>query len=819
MTSRSRAQADAKLAARSASGTARRHVAILVAGIALFLSPAWLGGGLLLARDGGRMHAPVKRFLASELAGGHLPEWNPYLGLGMPVVGAAVDAVQHPFTLLLLVLPAEWALTAWVLLSVVAAALGASWWARVLGASRAAGLVAGFGFALAGPIVSATDNVTYLTAVATLPAFFAAAHLWIARGGPARLAALAGLSYLLAAAGDAQSWGFAALALPVLAVGLGEGDGAGRRLLRGVAAAAVATVAAAPVLLPLALWLPHSSRAGAIDAVARQRWSLAPVRLLEIAVPHLLRAPPGAKIWPLHVALADSSSLAPWAVSVYLGATALVLAAFAALRDRRARLLLAAVGLVCWMALGDHAGFGGIAAALPILRGLRYWEKMAPWAALFLAQAAALAVDRLDGDALAARRLAAASAGVAALALAGALLAGALPTHLPPDLARDLADNLRDGFLHAAAFSGALAAAIAVSARRGRSAMAAGVVAVVALDLAAANVGAYELHSPAVAVSPGPLAAYLRARPGIERVVTPFEPLVDRPGLTADESSNLLGARTLASAWNVGERVGNFDTYTGAAPARADEIERRLSPDRLLPVVGLWGVAHVVVPGRADQAEKLGLRPPIQIEAEDPTAPAWLVAVPHRPRAYLASRVREASADEARAFALDPASAASDLTVVEGVGRAVPGGSGGEVVLEVETSTSVRLAVRTATPALLVLNDAWAPGWTALVDGAPVAVLRANYLVRSVEVPAGLHRVIFRYRTPGLLAGWLVAAAGGLALVAWHARRRLRSQRGGDPGRAGGPRGPIRPGDGPSASTDPVPDPADDRSAARVNRA
>ena len=74
-------------------------------GVARVFPPAVLGPGQFLSRDNGRMHAPVKRLVAEELRRGRLPEWNPYGGLGYPMVGGAVDAVQHPFNLLFLALP------------------------------------------------------------------------------------------------------------------------------------------------------------------------------------------------------------------------------------------------------------------------------------------------------------------------------------------------------------------------------------------------------------------------------------------------------------------------------------------------------------------------------------------------------------------------------------------------------------------------------------------------------------------------------------------------------------------------------------------
>jgi len=78
---------------------------------------------------------------------------------------------------------------------------------------------------------------------------------------------------------------------------------------------------------------------------------------------------------------------------------------------------------------------------------------------------------------------------------------------------------------------------------------------------------------------------------------------------------------------------------------------------------------------------------------------------------------------------------------------------------------SVALTVDAARAAVLVVSQAWSPGWKARVDGRQAPVVRVDGLVQGVPVPAGARRVELFYRAPGLRLGSAVSLATLAALL------------------------------------------------------
>ena len=72
----------------------------------------------------------------------------------------------------------------------------------------------------------------------------------------------------------------------------------------------------------------------------------------------------------------------------------------------------------------------------------------------------------------------------------------------------------------------------------------------------------------------------------------------------------------------------------------------------------------------------------------------------------------------------------------------------------------VRIFVRTAEPALLVLSDIVYPGWRASLDREPTPLYKTNGIFRGVVLPSGEHIVEMRFFPSSLRLGAGLAVIG-----------------------------------------------------------
>jgi hypothetical protein len=75
----------------------------------------------------------------------------------------------------------------------------------------------------------------------------------------------------------------------------------------------------------------------------------------------------------------------------------------------------------------------------------------------------------------------------------------------------------------------------------------------------------------------------------------------------------------------------------------------------------------------------------------------------------------------------------------------VPAPSAGSVIFTSFAPKEIRLEAVAPVPSVLLLNDHFDPDWKVYVDGEQATLLRCNFIMRGVVVPAGSHQIQFRF--------------------------------------------------------------------------
>jgi hypothetical protein len=699
-------------------------VTLRLAGVAAATAACWLAFGtqaefpadLIGSRrwtgDFLSYYLPNAEYLGARLAAGELPLWDPRHGAGGPFLASLQAGALYPPNALHALLPSQTAFAILAALHLGLAVFAAGALAAALGASVWGAALAGLAFATSLRVMGELWTPPPLYTSAFAPALFLCVERALARPGVRSALWLALCFALPLLAG--WPYGVAIAALGSGAYGSLRLFGAALRARR-LPLDALATLAggvvlgaalAAPQLLPALELLAESCRA---------LGSLAESQAIFVGAPHD----------PVHVARA---LLARGVNDAVPGVLALALAALAflpgAARARVAALL--GVGLLGLLAsFPGHAPVYGWLRDLPVLGDFRFPYRYRLLPTLAVAVSAGVGLTRLQalcGD----RRLMVSAVGVALLAL-------------------QLASATRP-----------VASALVPFARRAPEAR----------RLAA------ELEALGAWPDPGRVlragwSGRLRGGDPL-RVLNDLEPL------------SLARVAQLVTFFESGQPLRVSRTTGARAPEPAAGREA-------VPYYGRVGL-----PGSPERAPILDLLSVSLILSDDP--PVWLAtrgarigragdsAVfrnPHAlPRAF---RVRAAQPEPAGlqlavaklvAPDFDPRRQAlldavpPELLLARG---AAPPDAEGQVEIAHESDERVVLRTHGERSGVVVLGDAWFPGWKARLDGDEVPLLRANLAFRAVAVPPGAHEIELVYRPRSLRRGLALAAfaalAGGVALA------------------------------------------------------
>ncbi len=773
----------------------RRQLMLVAAGLAVVLLAVYrdvvFGGRTFVERDHLVYTLPIRTVLHEAVREGRFPEWWDSVGLGTPFAANPVHQAFSPIAWTCAALPMPFGSDLEPVVLLFIAGLGTALLAARLGAGALGALVAGALVATSGYFGSmiVNGNLPYMAWVPWI-AWAAEGLAGVGRAAASeardafRASAVVAVFIALQLTGAEPTATLTGAAIAIAIVLLRSRDPA--RKVAWLAAAGVAGVAlGAMTLLPALHLSAWSKRSGGVPWEIAAGWSLHPLRLVEWIWPRMLGDPIGVAR-SLAVVAADSGgetlSEPSWSFSVFLGAPAILLA-IAGAEDGRRRALLALSVVFLVLALGRFTPvFAAVRTLFPPERYMRYPEKHVLGAIVLVSAFAGVGLTRLAREvprwifasfvaitatlAALVLGLAAAAPRVVAWAQAEAALSG-----LALDSASALRVSIRAGALAAAGLAVATAG-IALASRPRWRPLAVAMVAFATLSVPAVEAGAILSLAPREVVGerPASIRAAEAAAPGERRIFRDriVPPLSLRPEAYARWVNESLAGDSAA-------RFG-YQVLPGMNPAESAEHAEFfsgrhgiLSPSALTALLGIRFAMFY---------ENVGIPLPGPTVARGDgfvlSVAPWV-----RPRAFVATGVTFAGSADASVQALATAERRDPGNVViAGTGDIVPA-SGGAVMpcaVESDRREHVDLVCAAGRPSYAVLLDAFAPGWSATVDGADAPILRADGLFRAVRIEAGAHRIAFRYRTPGLRAGATVSVAAALAISVafWFTRRKPR---------------------------------------------
>ena len=185
--------------------------------------------------------------------------------------------------------------------------------------------------------------------------------------------------------------------------------------------------------------------------------------------------------------------------------------------------------------------------------------------------------------------------------------------------------------------------------------------------------------------------------------------------------------------------------------AYLNQVDTLKTPDELFPVINMLNTRWFILAGRDN----------MQIPVENPAAMgnAWFVddvvevTNANEEIEYLDKVSPRRVAIVGKDFAGKLPSTGSPSTC-SGTGtefkssrvQGVEEDSLRSVVQTSLTSDEVKYSVNSKNGGVVVFSEIYYPGWEATIDGTPADIVRADYVLRAMNVPAGNHEIVMQFR-------------------------------------------------------------------------
>lgn len=746
---------------------ADRHYAWLIVLIApaIIFGPMLLSGKALFWGTPLLQFVPWREFAFETLRNGHVPLWNPLVGMGAPLIANYQSALFYPPNILLFFTGPVWGQGLLVLVHVVWAGMGMIYLARKLGFGLMAQTIAGLAFSLSGYHIARAGFLSINAAVAWLPWLIAATELVVREVGESGfrqrairpILALALVLTMQWLAGHAQTAWYSLLLMVCWSLWRGvqrrkwEGILAslGAPLIAGALAFALSAIQLIPVLEYLAL----SQRATDLNRELALTYSFWPWRILGLLIPDVFGNPAHGDYW---------GYANYWEDAIYIGTLPFVLAVLAVIRGiRKSRwtsfigflILLGGVSLI--LALGKNTFiFNFLFDHVPTFD---LFQAPSRWMVIFvfcLSLLAAIGAELWESEKLV--RLFWVRLGTV----------GAVTMVVVAVLSRWVLEDIQATFVPAIATAGVLLSITGILAwrRRLRPAPVWPIVicTFVALDLVWAMKGL----NPSISAEYYKSASQLSNRvSGDSRIYMP----ADLEYELKFEQTHRFDTFFPEVDWDVVRDVGLPNT------AMLDGISSANNFDPLVPRRYSQWIAELEKTPLNQESPILALMD-VGWLADDGEQEVYLeVSNPSRVRAIgIVHRVEEDDQILSRIFnsSFDP----EGELFIEGLPqlpKTQADVKGTFTIIDQQDPNRVQMNANLTGDGWVILSDLWFPGWRATIDGQEQPIYKADYLFRAIEVPGGEHFIEFVYRPSSFKWGvWISAIAWVIfGFTLWTSRK------------------------------------------------
>jgi hypothetical protein len=722
-----------------------------------------------------------REFAASSLRDGNgFPLWNPYLFGGMPYVAAMHGDIFYPTFLLRMILPTDVAMTWGFIIHVFLAGLFCFVFLRSLGLGYFGSLVGGLAYMMSGNVAGLVspghDGKLFISALLPLALFLVVRGVrdgrqwaWGALAVTIGLAVLTPhpqlLQYMLLVCG--------AMGLFLAFADTGNGALPRTTALRRLGASAVAVIMGfamgAIQYLPVREYVPWSPRAGGKGWEHATSYSMPPEEMVNFWVPQfsgILERYWGDNNIHFH--------------SEYLGVAVILLAALAFARGPQAinrKLLWFFSGLtivaLLWALGGNTPFYRLVYAIVPGTKFFRAPSTMLYVVSFGVAVLAAFGAERAVRRDVNRRFLVGWAIAVLFVGVIGAI--GGL-TNLGISLAQPEQTDLvmqNDGAVRSGALRSTLFGAMTLTclfllatARIGRKAGGYLLAGIIAVDLWSIEREYWQFSPPAAEqFASDATIEYIKQQPQPGRVLAipttqagRYDPFLQRDALMIHRVRTVFGYH--------GNELGRYQrlAFTDGVVANPNfwhlmNVKYVLTDAESLGVAGL---DRVVGPVTNSYGTTVYL---YHMSADHPAA--WITpAIVKATDEEMLGTILDPRFDVRRAALFDTAAAVSAVQLT-----ALP------PALPINARTTrfdpgaidVELDQPAPNGSALMVSENYYPGWSALADGKPVAVGRADMTLIGVELPAGAKKIELRFTSKPYETGKRVTLAALLLALGWWA--------------------------------------------------